>query len=98
MHLLFRVVAILLVVQAATLPAVLAHNFGNDAATAKSNAQETSVIVVNGRPLAGPNSAVQIRGGRLFLPVATIAEALGDTFSSDATMRIATVRRQNSRR
>ena len=96
MHLLFRVVAILLVAQAATVPVtVLAHNSGKDAPAAKSEAQETSVIVVNGRPLAGPNSAAQIRGGRLFLPVATIAEALGDTFSSDSTMRIATVRRQN---
>lgn len=96
MHLLFRVVAILVVACAAAAPAtVLAHNFGKDAPAVKSEAQETSVILVNGRPLAGPNSAAQLRGGRLFLPVATIAEALGDTFSSDATMRIATVRRQN---
>ena len=96
MHLLFRVVAILVVANAATLAAaVLAHNSGENAATAKSDAQETSVIVVNGRPLVGPNSAAQLRGGRLFLPVATIAEALGDTFNSDSTLRIATVRRQN---
>ena len=96
MHLLFRVVAILLVACAVTLPvAVLAHNSGKDAPAAKSEAQETSVILVNGRPLVGPNSAAQLRGGRLFLPVATIAEALGDTFSSDSTLRIATVRRQN---
>src|SRR5690349_14588881 len=96
MHLLFRVVAILLVAYAVTVPAaVSAHNFGKDAPTPKNAAQETSVIVVNGRPLVGPNSAAQLRGGRLFLPVATIAEALGDTFSSDAMLRIATVRRQN---
>src|ERR1043166_4480038 len=96
MHLLFRVVAILVVANAATLAAaVLAHNSGENAATAKSEAQETSVIEVNGRPLVGPNSAAQLRGGRLFLPVATIAEALGDTFNSDSTLRIATVRRQN---
>jgi hypothetical protein len=96
MHLLFRVVAILLIAQAATLPGVvLAHNFGDDLPAAKSEAQETSVIVVNGRPLVGPNSAAQLRGGRLFLPVATIAAALGDSFSSDSTLRIATVRRQN---
>lgn len=46
-------------------------------------AQENSVIVVNERALVGPNSAAQLRGGRLFLPVATIAQALGDTLSSD---------------
>jgi len=96
MHLLFRVVAILVVACAATVPVtVFAHNFGDDTPGAKSAAQETSVIVVNGRPLVGPNSAAQLRGGRLFLPVATIAEALGDTFSSDSAMRVATVRRQN---
>ncbi|HEX5966546.1 MAG TPA: hypothetical protein VFY51_11470, partial [Pyrinomonadaceae bacterium] len=57
--------------------------------------QETSIIIVNERPLVGPNSASQLRGGRLFLPIASIAQALGDTFSSDSTARIATVRRQN---
>ena len=45
-------------------------------------AQEKSVIIVNERALVGPNSAAQLRGGRLFLPVATIAQALGDTLSS----------------
>jgi hypothetical protein len=54
-----------------------------------------SVIIVNERALVGPNSAAQLRGGRLFLPVATIAEALGDTLSSDSMQRIVTVRRQN---
>lgn len=53
------------------------------------------MIIVNERALVGPNSASQLRGGRLFLPVAAIAQALGDTFSSDSTMRVATVRRQN---
>jgi hypothetical protein len=57
--------------------------------------QDSSVIVVNERALVGPNSASQLRGGRLFLPVAAIARALGDTFSSDSTTRVATVRRQN---
>jgi len=54
-----------------------------------------SVIIVNERALVGPNSAAQLRGGRLYLPIATIAEALGDTLSSDSTQRIVTVRRQN---
>src|SRR5690242_10402892 len=61
----------------------------------KPAAQDASVIIVNERALVGPNSAAQLRGGRLFLPVATIAQALGDTFSSDATLRSVTVRRQD---
>ena len=60
-----------------------------------NGSQENSVIIVNERALVGPNSAAQLRGGRLFLPIATIAQALGDTFNSDSTTRIATVRRQN---
>lgn len=62
---------------------------------AKGDAQEGSVIIVNERALVGPNSAAQLRGGRLFLPIATIAQALGDALSSDATLRIVTIRRQN---
>jgi hypothetical protein len=58
-------------------------------------AQDKSVIIVNERALVGPNSAAQLRGGRLFLPVATIAQALGDTPSSDPQLRVVTIRRQN---
>jgi hypothetical protein len=61
----------------------------------KTAVQERSVIIVNERALVGPNSAAQLRGGRLFLPIATIAQALGDTLSSDSTLRIVTIRRQN---
>ena len=61
----------------------------------KTAAQEKSIIIVNERALVGPNSAAQLRGGRLFLPVATIAQALGDTLSSDPSLRIVTIRRQN---
>src|SRR5687768_7765429 len=60
----------------------------------KNAPQEGSVIIVNERALVGPNSAAQLRGGRLFLPIAAIAEALGDTFSVDSTLRVVTVRRQ----
>lgn len=60
-----------------------------------TGAQESSVIIVNERALVGPNSAAQLRGGRLFLPVAAIAQALGDTLSSDSATRSVTVRRQN---
>ena len=62
----------------------------------ETGAQEESVIIVNERALVGPNSAAQLRGGRLFLPIATIAQALGDMLSSDPTLRIVTIRRQNS--
>lgn len=62
---------------------------------AKTAGQESSVIIVNERALVGPNSAAQLRGGRLFLPVAAVAHALGDTLSSDSTTRTVTVRRQN---
>ena len=67
---------------------------GKPATPPKPAAQENSVIIVNERALVGPNSAAQMRGGRLFLPVATIAAALGDTFSSDSTSRVVTIRRQ----
>src|SRR5829696_1563980 len=60
-----------------------------------SEPQKTSVIIVNERALVGPNSAAQSRGGRLFLPVATIAYALGDTLSSESALRLVTIRRQN---
>ena len=60
-----------------------------------SEPQKTSVIIVNERALVGPNSSAQMRGGRLFLPVATIAHALGDTLSSDPALRTVTIRRQN---
>lgn len=65
-------------------------------ARATVHAQKTeSVIVVNERALVGPNTAPQLRGGRLFLPVAAIAQALGDTLSSDSATRTVTIRRQN---
>src|SRR5689334_10416340 len=71
---------------------------GKDAAKPappKPASQENTVIIVNERALVGPNSAAQLRGGRLFLPVATIAQALGDTLNSDSTLRTVTIRRQD---
>src|SRR5215213_10709673 len=96
MHTLLRVFAILTLACAATAGSVLA--FENDPGTPKppkTATQEGSVIIVNERALVGPNSAAQLRGGRLFLPIATIVQALGDTLSSDSTLRIVTIRRQN---
>ncbi|HKU77079.1 MAG TPA: hypothetical protein VJR02_24420 [Pyrinomonadaceae bacterium] len=97
MHTLFRVILILTVVSIATGRSSVLGFEGKTTkpATPKAAPQETSVIIVNERPLVGPNSTVQLRGGRLFLPIATIAQALGDTFSSDSTQRVVTIRRQN---
>lgn len=61
----------------------------------KAAGQGSSVIIVNERALVGPNSTPQLRGGRLFLPVAAIAQALGDTANSDPATRTVTIRRQN---
>lgn len=95
MHVLLRFFTIL-ILSVAIGPAVLGQNRNNFPITATaSGAQQGSVIIVNERALVGPNSAAQLRGGRLFLPLFTIAQALGDTLSSDSTQRIVTVRRQN---
>jgi hypothetical protein len=51
-------------------------------------------IVVNDRTLTGPASTAQQRGGRIFLPVASIARALGDRVKTDATTRTVEVHRQ----
>jgi len=74
---------------------VATSNASADPKPPKPAPQANTVIIVNERALVGPNSATQLRGGRLFLPVATIAIALGDTLSSDSTQRIVTIRRQN---
>jgi copper amine oxidase-like protein len=99
MHTLRRFILILIVVQLTTLrSAALGYDPKREAvkpASPKAGTQETAVIIVNERVLVGTNSAPQVRGGRLFLPIATIAEALGDTFSSDSTQRMVTIRRQD---
>jgi hypothetical protein len=82
MHTLLRVLLILSF-------SCVAYGIGTDPS------QSGSVIIVNERALVGPNSAAQLRGGRLFLPVTTVAQALGDSLSSDSTLRVVTIRRQN---
>lgn len=57
-------------------------------------AQQQTTIIVAGRTLTGPQSFPQQRGGRLFLPVASIARALGDVIKVDMTGRTIEVRRQ----
>lgn len=59
-----------------------------------SGQTQNLLIVVNGRTLTGLNSSPQQLSGRLFLPVAGIARALGDTIYVEAPARIVTVRRQ----
>src|ERR1043165_5817030 len=96
MHKLFRILVIL-AVSCVAMARFTALGSNSDAAkppTPKAGTQESSVIIVDERTLVGPNSAAQLRGGRLFLPIAIIAQALGDTFSSDATLRVVTIRRQ----
>jgi Copper amine oxidase N-terminal domain len=99
MHPLLRVITILTLAYAAIAQStVLGYGVDSDPgkpAPQRNGVQQESVIIVNERALVGPNSAAQLRGGRLFLPVATIAQALGDTLSSDSTARIVTIRRQN---
>ena len=56
---------------------------------------ELAVIIVNGRTLTGPNSSAQRRGGRLFLPVVSIARALADTIECNAETRTVAVQRQD---
>src|SRR5690348_9874171 len=62
---------------------------------ANTSTQQGTVIIVNERARVGPNRAAQLRVGRLFLPIFPVAQALGHTLSSDATLRLVTVRRQN---
>jgi Copper amine oxidase N-terminal domain len=97
MHILRRVTLILTVVCMATAGWSVLGFDGKKVKppTPKPAPQETSVIIVNERTLVGPNSSIQQRGGRLLLPIATIAQALGDTFSADSTQRVVTIRRQN---
>ena len=65
------------------------------AANQENSAQtQNAAIFVGGRQLSGPNSSAQKREGRLFLPVAAIARALGDVISVNAATQTIEVRRQ----
>lgn len=55
---------------------------------------ETMQITVEGVPLTGPFSLPQLRGGRLFLPLLSIARALGDVVQLDSAARAVRVQRQ----
>ena len=55
---------------------------------------QNPAIIVGGRQLSGPNSSAQKREGRMFLPVAAIARALGDFTSINTASRTVEIRRQ----
>ncbi|HEX9962197.1 MAG TPA: SdrD B-like domain-containing protein [Pyrinomonadaceae bacterium] len=63
-------------------------------AAAVERTPQQLTIIVNGRTLAGVNSLPQQRNGRLFLPVAAIANSLGDGVNVLANSRLVKVRRQ----
>ncbi|HEV7906429.1 MAG TPA: stalk domain-containing protein, partial [Pyrinomonadaceae bacterium] len=57
--------------------------------------RQATAIIVDERMLTGSQSFAQQRGGgRIFLPVASIARALGDVINVDAAKRTVEVRRQ----
>ena len=87
---------------AATARARLAARSADSAAHASAplqsqrETQQTTAIIVAERVLTGSQSFAQRRGGggRIFLPVASIARALGDVCKVDAAKRTVEVRRQ----
>ncbi|HLM00797.1 MAG TPA: hypothetical protein VK400_07055, partial [Pyrinomonadaceae bacterium] len=83
-----------LAVAAANLESYAAPTANAVGANNSEPAAQIPVIVVNGRALTGVNSSPQQRNGRFFLPVASIANALGDVFNVEANSRVVKVRRQ----
>ncbi|HEV2765527.1 MAG TPA: hypothetical protein VGV38_21265 [Pyrinomonadaceae bacterium] len=59
-----------------------------------ASAREASSISVEGVALTGPFSLPQRRAGRLYLPLLSVARALGDQARVDASARTVEVRRQ----
>ncbi len=51
-------------------------------------------IIVNGRTLTGPNSSARMQFGRIAIPAASLARALGDSISVETTARRIVVRQQ----
>lgn len=67
---------------------------GDPAPAQGAGAARITTITVGGRTLTGPNSAAQYRGSRLFLPITSVARALGDRVGVDASSGTVTVQRQ----
>jgi cell division septation protein DedD len=55
---------------------------------------ENFTIIINGQPLTGPYSLPEQRGDRNYLPIASIARALGDKLKIDLSSRTIEVQRQ----
>jgi hypothetical protein len=60
----------------------------------RATQSQQATIIVAERTLTGPQSFAQQRGGRIFLPIAAIARALGDVIKVDPAKRFVEVRRQ----
>src|SRR5438477_12407548 len=69
----------------------------SDPAPQSNSFPQGTVILLNGRTLAGPNGPAQQRGGRLFLPIATLAPAHGDSVDSYQKSPLVTVLRHAGR-
>ncbi|CAN5372976.1 hypothetical protein BH10ACI3_BH10ACI3_20560 [soil metagenome] len=54
-----------------------------------------ATIIVNGRTLTGPNTGASRRNGRILIPAAAVARALGDQLSVDIAASKIAVRRQS---
>lgn len=52
-------------------------------------------LIVNGRELAGPNSTARRVAGKVTVPIAAVANALGDRVNADPAERTVTVSRQS---
>ena len=66
-----------------------------DASPAPNGKQGTTfLIVVNGRTLTGPNSSGRAISGRIMIPMASVARALGDFMNASPQNRSITVVRQ----
>ncbi len=86
------VVCLLILLSAVGPFDLFASTSENDPST--SGQIQFAAMVVNGRRLSGPNSGARRQNGRIDVPVAAIARALGDEFTLDPATRKVSVRRQ----
>lgn len=85
-------VSICLVSNATGVPTVFAGTGDGDI---ESTVQiQIASVIISGRTLTGPNTTAQRRAGRILLPVAAVARALGDVLEVDAAARTIAVHRQ----
>ncbi len=75
------------------------RNSGGDPPAGDSDAPDAegkrfAQIVVQGRTLTGPNSSAQQIGGRIVIPIVSVARALGDIVTAVPAMRTVSVKRQ----